>query len=155
MQHHRSECDADVASEHVRSAPSGYDHFGSIPSWPDRELDIYVSDGLRIRGFWTNLDNQVYKLVQSRDSIPKNDSGIGERFLPQIWLLLVKGRPKPGPRDWTLHQLATYDLPEIPVGIEAPEEIAAFRRRLPELLAELPKRQAKASGLTARDDGLD
>lgn len=111
MQHHRPDYDADVLSEHVRPAPNGYDHFGSIPTWPGWELDIYVFDGLRIRCFWTNLENQVYKLVQRRESIPMNDSGIGERFLPQIWLLLVKGRPKPGSRDWTLHLLATYDLP--------------------------------------------
>jgi hypothetical protein len=153
-----SDYDADIVSEHMRPAPEGYDAYTAIPSWPGWQVDVFVDrlhGGIPVRGFWTIFEERIYKLVQQSEFVPLSGSGYAERYRPQICLLVVKGRPKPGYRDWTLLDVASYDLPGVEIGVEATEEIAALRRGLPELLAELPKKKTKASGRTARDDALD
>jgi hypothetical protein len=56
-------------------------------------------------------------------------------------LCVIKGIPEPENPDWELIELAKYPITGSDPREEAIEQIATFRRRLPELLAELPEKQ--------------
>jgi hypothetical protein len=59
-----------------------------------------------------------------------------------IALSVITGTPKPWNLDWVLIELAKYPLVGFEPWEEARKEIATYRRRLPQLLAELPEKQA-------------
>jgi hypothetical protein len=127
----------DVISELRRPIPSGFDTYGSIPSWPSWQLDEWVYGGCLTRSYWTNFEGQAYKLYQRFSSIDPDARQITLQLIPQIELQIVRGRPKPGNPNWNLNELMRYSLQNVEKGVEAAAEIAVFRRRLPELLSNL------------------
>jgi hypothetical protein len=130
---------ADVVSEYQRPVPEGFDAFAAIPTWPDWQVDNFVQgDGSLTRSYWSRFEGQVYKLTQRPRPYLDESHELYAVMAPQIVLVVVKGTPKPRSRDWDLRKVATYPLPGLEPWVEAQVEIAAYRRRLPELLAELP-----------------
>jgi hypothetical protein len=136
---------ADVVSEYQRPVPKGFDAFAAIPTWPDWQIDNRVDriDGSVFRSFRTRFDGHVYLIAQFPKPIRGNASPIPASVKPRIELHVVEGRPKPSNRDWSLRKLASFPIIGIEPTVEAVAELAAYRRRLPELLAELPARKKK------------
>jgi hypothetical protein len=138
-----SDFDADVVSEHQRPVPEGFDTFAAIPTWPNWERDTFVNrfDGSVRRAFYSRLDGRVYQMAQWPQ--PNLDlSYVGyEGKSAHVRLCVIRGTPKPWNPDWVLDDVAKYPLVGFEPWEEAHKEIAALRRKLPELLAELPEKQ--------------
>jgi hypothetical protein len=134
--------DHDIVAIFPRPAPvPKFDYVAAVPEWPGWQLEEFTSIGLLIQQFWTNFEGQVYMLKQWTEANPHPVNDDYDRYAPVAKLFALVGHPRPGNWNWTLRDVAGYELPEVQPGNEARKEIAAYRRRLPELLAELPEKQ--------------
>lgn len=147
--HERSEMDTgsfddetDVVSIFPRQAPTPkYDYVAAVPEWPGWQREATGYGDLPSSQYWTKYDGQVYMLRQGQKGNPNPTAGVYSCFTPTVWIFALRGNPKPGNRNWTLRDVAHYALPNVKPGEEAREEVAAFRRRLPELLSDLPAKK--------------
>jgi hypothetical protein len=136
-----SDCDTDIVSTFDHPVPEGFDAFAAIPSWPDWQIDTYKSqiNGSIQSAFYSRFEGRVYQLRQW--PAPNHDPsylGYAGRTA-RIMLSVIRGTPKPWNLDWVLDEVTTYPLSGFEPWEEAREAIAGYRRRLPDLLAELPK----------------
>jgi hypothetical protein len=139
-----TERDADIVSEYQRPRPEGYDRFAAIPTWPDWQVDNFVQlNGSVNRFYWSRYEGHAYQLAQWPGPNGDRSDEIYAIMAPHIRLLVVKGTPKPWNPDWDLREVARYPLQGIEPWVEAQEEIAKCRRRLPELLAEAAAKKKK------------
>jgi hypothetical protein len=142
MKNDSFDAEADVVSIVPRPAPTPeYDYVAAVPEWPGWQIEETRYGELPSAQYWTTYGGQIYMLRQGQKGNPTPTSNVYNCFTPTVWVFALRGHPRPGNRNWTLRDVAHYALPNVNPGEEAREEVAAFRRRLPELLADLPEKK--------------